>query len=268
MKILFFDLERGSQTLGGQAHIQKLFGLPMLAPATWDAFNDILKQIYSIKKTIVEQKVSGITVKEEQRASVLNEGVDLQAVVIDTFSELSKKKQRELVAKRQGRQMQIPDWGVLRNSLDEMLVKVTSLPGIVIANCHSKISSLDDGTTKINPYIDGSTKEDIAKWFDFVFYTHTTVDKMSGKRDYHWITARSEKYDNAKDRTSTLDNMIPQDYQIPIEAAKKAGFKNVRILIIGAPGSGKTYSLQTLVKPVVTTTVNSNQERKLEGATA
>ena len=41
MKILYFDLERGSQTLGNQDKIQKMFGLPMLAPSTYDAFEKI-----------------------------------------------------------------------------------------------------------------------------------------------------------------------------------------------------------------------------------
>ena len=45
MKILYFDLERGSQTLGNQDKIQKMFGLPMLAPTTYDAFEKILAQI-------------------------------------------------------------------------------------------------------------------------------------------------------------------------------------------------------------------------------
>ena len=51
MKILYFDLERGSQTLGNQDKIQKMFGLPMLAPSTYDAFEKILAQIYTEKKT-------------------------------------------------------------------------------------------------------------------------------------------------------------------------------------------------------------------------
>ena len=103
---------------------------------------------------------------------------------------------------------------------------------------------MDDGN-KVIPYIDGSSKDDISKWFDFVFYTKTVVD--NDDRHYRWITARSEKYDHAKDRTGLLGPEIDQDYKVVINAAKEKGFDGAKILIIGSPGSGKTYSLQTLV---------------------
>ena len=82
-------------------------------------------------------------------------------------------------------------------------------------------------------------------WFDFVFYTK---NKVSGDdREYLWITARDEKYDHAKDRTGLLPPVMSQDYREVIAAAKKKGFEGAKILVIGSPGSGKTYSLQTLV---------------------
>ena len=40
---------------------------------------------------------------------------------------------------------------------------------------------------------------------------------------------------------------MKQDYREVIAAAKKKGFEGAKILVIGSPGSGKTYSLQTLV---------------------
>ena len=54
-------------------------------------------------------------------------------------------------------------------------------------------------------------------------------------------------FGNAKDRTNLLPAEMPQDYSQVVKAAKDKGFDNVRILVIGSPGSGKTYSLQTLV---------------------
>ena len=44
-----------------------------------------------------------------------------------------------------------------------------------------------------------------------------------------------------------LEPVIDQDYQIPINAARERGFENCRILVIGSPGSGKTYALHTLL---------------------
>ena len=247
MKILYFDLERGSQTLGNQDKIQKMFGLPMLAPSTYDAFEKILAQIYTEKKTKTNKKIGNLDVTEEHIHKTLNKGIEVNALVVDTFSELSKKYQRQLVSSGRGATgtMKLQDWGKLRNTLDHMLDRLTSLPGIVICNCHAKVQTMDDGN-KLMPYIDGGTKEDISKWFDFVFYTTTTA-APSGLRHYKWVTQRTEKYDNAKDRTALLDPVIDQDYQIPINAARERGFENCRILVIGSPGSGKTYALNTLL---------------------
>ena len=115
---------------------------------------------------------------------------------------------------------------------------------------------MDDGTTRIQPYVDGSSKEDLSKWFDFVFYAKTIINP-SNKREYVWITERSEMYNDAKDRTGLLDSQIPQDYQLVIDAANKKEFDGAKILIIGSPGSGKTYSLQTLNKEVSNENTNN-----------
>ena len=139
--------------------------------------------------------------------------------------------------------LRIQGWGQLKNKLDSALEFISRIPGIVILNCHAKVQTMDDGN-KIIPYIDGSTKEDISKWFDFVFYTKSI--KKNDITEYVWVTRRDEKYDHAKDRTNLLDDVIPQDYQLVINAAKKKGFNGCKILIIGAPGSGKTWSLKTL----------------------
>ncbi|HIJ12069.1 TPA: hypothetical protein HA278_08490, partial [Candidatus Woesearchaeota archaeon] len=101
---------------------------------------------------------------------------------------------------------------------------------------------------KILPYIDGSTKEDISKWFDFVLYTKA-VTKPSGT-SYHWVSERTEMYDHAKDRTQLLGAIIPQDFQLVLDAARSRGFEGCKVLVIGSPGSGKTYALKTLVEPI------------------
>ena len=165
----------------------------------------------------------------------------IDAFVIDTFSELSKKYMRQL-SDKDGK-LKIQGWGQLKNKLDSALEFVSRIPGIVILNCHAKIQMMDDGN-KVIPYIDGSTKEDISKWFDFVFYTKSI--KKGNESEYVWVTRRDEKYDHAKDRTNLLDDVIPQDYQLVINAAKERGFSGCKILIIGSPGSGKTWSLKTL----------------------
>ena len=240
-----FDFERGSQTLGGPESIQKLFGYPVLAPTTFNQFKKAISDLYAVQKAVHKTKIGDIEIDQETLETIPRNGTQIDALILDTFSELSKKYQRSLVDKTGKMKMQ--DWGKLKNTLDMLLEFVTRIPGILVVNVHSKLRDLDDGTTKILPYIDGSTKEDISKWFDFVFYTRT-IDSPSGKTKYVWQTKHTEKYDHAKDRTNLLPSEIPQDFQLVLDAVKEKNFTSTKILIIGSPGSGKTWSLQTLVK--------------------
>ena len=71
MKVLYFDLEHGSQTLGGPRALKELFGHHMLAPSTWDAFQDILKSLYTHKETRVTKKIGPVEVKKNLSRSHL-----------------------------------------------------------------------------------------------------------------------------------------------------------------------------------------------------
>ena len=242
MKTLMFDLEHGSQTLGSKESIHEQFGFPVLQPGSWDQFQDTIGKLYK-QETITEKiKIGTLEIDEKRIAVIARNGTMVEALIIDTFSELSKKYMRQL--SDQDGKMKLQGWGQLKNKLDGALDFLSKIPGVVICNCHSKIQTMDDGN-KVIPYIDGSSKDDISKWFDFVFYTKTIMD--GDERKYLWITGRSEKYDHAKDRTGLLDSEMEQDYQVVIAAANEKGFDGAKILVIGSPGSGKTYSLQTLI---------------------
>ena len=243
MKTLMFDLEHGSQTLGSKKDIQSLFGFPVLSPGSWDQFQSTMGQLYT-QKTIKETlKVGNLDITEERTIVVPRNGTQVDALVLDTFSELSKKYMRQL-SDKDGK-MKLQGWGQLKNKLDSALDFISKIPGVIVCNCHSKIQTMDDGN-KVIPYIDGSSKEDVSKWFDFVFYTRTLTDGK-GDRRYVWVTKRTEKYDHAKDRTDLLPEEMEQDYSVVIKAAQDKGFDGCKILVIGSPGSGKTYSLRTLV---------------------
>ncbi len=242
MKTLMFDLEHGSQTLGSKEYIHKQFGFPVLQPGTWDQFQDTISKLYQ-QKTVTEKIMLGdLEIDEKRTKVVLRNGTQVDALILDTFSELSKKYMRQL-SDKDGK-MKLQGWGQLKNKLDGALDFISKIPGVVICNCHSKIQTMDD-CNKVIPYIDGSSKDDISKWFDFVFYTQAVIEDDG--LHYKWVTTRSEKYDHAKDRTGLLEPLIEQDYQLVINAAKEKSFSGAKILIIGSPGSGKTYSLQTLV---------------------
>ena len=242
-KLLLFDTEDGSKTIGGEEQVKELFGCLPLKPDTWDSFNNTINQIYVDKTLNIEKKIAGITVMDTQIRKVLKDDIKMDGIIIDTFSELSKKYQRKLVGDKPAMQMQ--DWGKLKMGLDRLLESLMRIPGIIVLTCHTKIQSMDEGNEEI-PYIDGSTKDDISKWFDFVLYTFTK--KAQGKVQYMWRTRHTSRYANAKDRTNLLDDEIPQDFQLVLNAARDKGFPNCKILVLGKAGTGKTKSLSTLIK--------------------
>jgi len=242
-KLLYFDLEHGKRTLGSRQDIEKMLGYPTLEPSSYKEFQKIVKQLY-VPKTVEETvNIGGIKVKQSRK--VVEPKAEIDGIIVDTVSELSKKYMRSLMGTEN--KMQLQDWSKLKNTLDNLLDMLTMLPGILICNCHSKIQTMGDGENKIIPYIDGSTKEDISKWFDFVFYCKAKTG-LKGNTQFLWRTARTEKYDNAKDRSRLLDAEIPQDYQLVLDAVKEKGWNGARVLVIGSPGAGKTYSLQTINK--------------------
>ena len=85
MKVLYFDLERGSQTLGSDDNIQTLFGYPVLRPQTWDRFSNIIEQIYTKEKTTEKKKVGSLEITEESFKVVPKNGTVVNTVVLDTF---------------------------------------------------------------------------------------------------------------------------------------------------------------------------------------
>ena len=252
MNILLFDLEHGSQTLGGREEVQETFGLPVLSPGTFEDFGAVFGQLYEETGEDHTVMLGKREIKEFRKVKKLvDESLPIDVLIIDTFSELSKKYQRKLT-RDDGGTMKIASWGKLKNKLDSLLEYLTTLPGIVICNVHSKIQTMDMGGNKILPYIDGSTKEDISKWFDFVLYA-TTVNRPDGSNKYVWHTRHTSLYDHAKDRTQLLDNVIDQDYKIVLNAAKERGYDGAKILVIGSPGTGKTFALKTLTTTTVET---------------
>ena len=245
MKTLLIDLENGYKSIGSKEMIQEKFGLPVLNFNEFSSFRDFIGQIWTRKKIEKEVKVGGISVKQSGYEIIAKDGADINCLVIDTASEMAKKYARELKGKQE--QMQLKQWGKLKEQLDSFFAFTNAIPSNLVVNCHSKMQEdNENGIMRVMPYIEGSTKVDVGKWFDFVLYTKVHKAK-DGTRKYVWVTARDEHYCHAKDRTQELSAEIPQDYSIIFDAVNKKGWDTAKVLVIGEPGSGKTLSLKTLI---------------------
>ena len=244
MKILLIDLENGYKSIGSKETIKEKFGLPLLNFNDFTSFRNFIGQLWSRKKIEKDVKVGGVSVKQSGYEIKAKEGVEIDCMVIDTGSEMAKKYARELKGKAE--QLQLKQWGKLKDTLDSFFSFTNAIPASLVVNCHSKMQEdNENGVMRVMPYIEGSTKVDVGKWFDFVLYTKVRKAK-DGTRQYVWVTARDEHYCHAKDRTQLLEAEIPQDYSVIFDAVNKVGWDSAKVLVIGEPGSGKTLSLKTL----------------------
>ena len=102
MKYLMFDFEHGSQSIGSRDHVEKTLGLPLLTPSTWNQFQDVITGLYKQETVENDVKLGSLTVKQSENVVVPRNGTVIDGVILDTFSELSKKYMRTLTDK-QGR---------------------------------------------------------------------------------------------------------------------------------------------------------------------
>jgi len=244
MKTLYLDFENGYKSLGSKDDISKLFSYPVLQYESWHDFKVLLGKLF-MKSTVKEEvKLGSIEISQEVIKWKKKDGIELDCMVLDTMTELVKKYQRELAGPQ--KKLQLQDWGKMKLELDTCLAIINAIPITVICNVHGKLKDdSQNNVLKVMPNIEGSTKEDLGKWFDFVLYTKV-IKNAKGERSYVWVTARDEKYCHAKDRSQELPDEMPQDYSVIMNIIKERGWEGAKILIIGDPGSGKTLSLKTL----------------------
>jgi len=248
MNTLYLDFENGYKSLGSKDEIADSFGLPMLQYENWNDFKILLGKIFKFEEVEETVKVGALEIPQKYKRWTRRDGVDIDCIALDTVTELVKKYQRALAGPT--KRLKLQQWGEMKAELDAFFALLNAIPISMICNVHGKLKEdNNEGVLKVMPNIEGSTKDDLGKWFDFVLYTKIIKDDK-GKRHYRWITARDEKYCHAKDRSQELPEEMDQDYSIIFDIVNKKGWEGAKILVIGDPGSGKTVSLQTINKGV------------------
>lgn len=139
MKTLLLDYEYGSKTLGSEREIEEAFGCPVLRPTSWQSTKNVLGQIWSKQKKVVEKRLGDVVIQEEAQVYVPRNGAIVDVVCFDTGTEAIKQFQREL---RGDGRMTLPMWGELKADLDLFLQFVNQIPCSVILNVHSRPSKM------------------------------------------------------------------------------------------------------------------------------
>ena len=245
MKTLYLDFENGFKSLGSKDDISKLFGYPMIQYDSYKDFKILLGKLYDRGPVNESIKIGNVEIVQKIMKWVPKNGTTIDVLILDTMTEMAKHYQRDLT-ERTGKRMQLQQWGEMKLEFDKLMSMINSIPTSIICNVHGKLKEDNElGVLKVMPNIEGSTKEDLGKWFDFVLYTQVNKDEK-GNRKYQWVTSRDEKYCHAKDRSQELPALMDQDYSIIFDIVQKKGWDGAKILVIGDPGSGKTMSLKTI----------------------
>ena len=248
MKTLYLDFENGYKSLGSKDEIAEKFGYPLIQFDSYNDFKSLFGQLYERGPVNTKIKIGSAEITHKLIKWKPKEGVDIDVMVIDTMTEMVKQYQRFLAGDR--KKLQLQQWGEMKTEFDTLMAIINSIPTSLICNVHGKLKEDNElNVLKVMPNIEGSTKEDLGKWFDFVLYTQVVKDDK-GNRKYKWITGRDEKYCHAKDRSQELPSVMDQDYSIIFDIINKKGWEGAKILVIGDPGSGKTISLKTINKGV------------------
>ena len=246
-KVLIYDFDRGLNSLAPDNKVEKVFGYKPRRFVKSDSLINTFDKLHELYIK-VEQDVLGDVEEEWYR---LREGVDIDFEVVDSITAFQAQKKRDV--KGTSARLTLPDWGVIGDDIESLVIKLTRTESNVIVIGHTKaMEDSDLGVTRYIPALSGRMREEMQRHFDIVAYTIVTADQESGKRDYYWQVLADERR-SAKCRLKEVSEwaaktkgLIPQDYDLLWKKIKDGGYENVKMFVLGDSGTGKTYSLRTL----------------------
>ena len=153
MKLLYLDFENGYKSLGSKETVSKTFGYPMIQYNSYKDFKSLLGKLFEKKEVSEVIKVGNLDIDQKMNKWVPKNGTSVDAIVLDTMTEMVKQFQRDLMGQRTRMQMQ--DWGDMKSELDRLMAAINGLPTAVICNVHGKLNDDQDaGVLKGMPNID------------------------------------------------------------------------------------------------------------------
>lgn len=246
-KVLIYDFDRGLNSVAPDDRIEEVFGFRprrfIKAKSIRDTF-DKLHEMY-----IKETKDALGTVEEEWYR--IREGVDIDFEILDSITAYQTQEKKDV--KGNAEKLFLNDYGVIGEHIEDLVIKLTRTEANVIVIGHTKAQEDSDlGVIKYIPSMTGRMKEELMRHFDIVAYTIMETNRESGQRKYMWQLLADERR-SAKSRLDTVSEwalknkgLVPQDFDLLWKCIKEGSYSNVKMLILGDSGTGKTYSIRTL----------------------
>lgn len=139
---------------------------------------------------------------------------DFETVVIDSISEINDIIKMD-IERKNGRAMQLQDWGTLAKEIKAIFRGFRDLPMHVLFIAQETSEKDEDVVVKIVPSLNGKAATEIAYFMDIVGYIY--IEKATGERKI--VTLPSSKL-LTKDRTNLIGNDSPVDFNGWVEIVK------------------------------------------------
>lgn len=250
----FFDVDKSSASIGGQKGVREYFGMEAVEVNHGiDQATALLKEITTREKVEEGHDVFSKTTAETK--VVFNQAGqehDVHGLIIDTLSLLFRQQKKMVVAERNNemksgslKALDKRAWGLIRDDIDAFMGMLSVCRFPVVVNCHAKSEENQIGKEVLKPEIQGSGQEAMLAYPDLVAYCVTGREAPDGHQ-YGWFIGKDTQHEDTKSRAHGLPDVIPQNFQILMDAFEKVGQPNPFILILGKAGQGKTSALRTL----------------------
>lgn len=248
-KVLIYDFDRGLNSVAPDDRIEEVFGY---RPRRFVKSESLQNTFDKLHELYIKEAEDALGLVEEEWYR-LREGVDIDFEVLDTITAYQGQKKRDIKKESKRDRISLPEWGIIGDDMEELVMKLTRTESNVIMFGHQKPQEDSDlGIISYVPALSGRMKEEIGRHFDIIAFTVVVTDKKSGQRKYYWQIIADERR-SAKCRLAEVSDfavknkgLIPQDFGLLWKYINKGGYENVKILILGDSGTGKTYSIRTL----------------------